>query len=149
MADFSVLQLGLRPQQLAPGGLQDASGVQGQFSLATYDRQVAAAAHSVRQGSGGGGSSRLEESFKERDLRQDRQKAETDLLEAQTRKLYEERKQLALQGDYTRYAGSLKTENKQYSDAFLSQVRSMAANYMKNPAVAAQVSAPAGKKGGK
>jgi len=145
MADYSVLQLGLRPQQLAPGGLQDASGVQGQFSLAAYDRQMARLATSS-QGRGGGGSA-LQETFKDRDLRQDRQKAETNLIEAQMRKVYEERKQLAMQGDYTRYANSLKTDNKQYSEQFLAQVRGMAANYMKNPAVAAQV-APA-KKGGK
>ena len=148
MADYSVLQLGLRPQQLAPGGLQDASGVQGQFSLAAYDRQMARMATSVNQGTrGGGGASALEETFKDRDLRQDRQKAETELIQAQMRKVYEERKQLALQGDYTRYANSLKTDDKQYSEQFLAQVRGMAANYMKNPAVAAKV-APV-KKGGK
>jgi len=138
--NYSLLQMGMQPQQfgLQSGGVQDASGIQGNFALARYDRQMAALAHSGNAGGGGGGGVSEQMSLKDQELAQKKKESELALINAQTAKIGEERRQLALQGDYNRYGENLKKSDPGMSEAYKKSIQMYVSNFMKSsPAVSA------------
>lgn len=140
MAD-SILALINRPGQQnlnvsSAGGEVYQRYLQANQQNATQNRQLALQRAQILLGdssagrsAGGGGSGEVDQSLADQRLALERKKSENDLLDAQATKIYQESKQLALNGDYARYGEALSKVDPGASASFQKAIQMFANNY--------------------